>query len=54
MLPSNNASPSALCLNINYPQSKGPVTSAALGPLQAHAGQGEGEERFTPLYTLEI
>lgn len=54
MLPSNHASPSALCLNINYPQSKGPVTSAAPGPPQAQAGQGDGEEHFTPLYTLEI
>lgn len=54
MLPSNHASPSALCLNINYPQSKGPVTSAAPGPPQAQAGQGDGEEHFTTLYTLEI
>lgn len=47
MLPSNNASPSLLCLNINYPQSKGPVTSAARGAPQACAGQVMEESILT-------
>ena len=50
MLPSNTPSPSPLCLNINYSQSKRPVTSAAWGAPQAGVDRVM-EQTFSPHFT---
>lgn len=51
ILPSNNPSPSWLSRNINYSQSQGDWSQ---GASEVCAGQGDGEEHFTPLYSLKI